>query len=136
MIAVTGRKARPTSSESKPSTCCRYRAPRKNIPNIPATISAWIALAPERFRERKIRSGTSGLRGARLADDEGGEQGHRAGAEAERVGRAPAVVGGLDDRVDAHHQRGDDQQRRRAGRPLGEAEALVARRARAARGRR
>ena len=61
MIAVTGRKPRPTSSESKPSTFCRYRAPRKNIPYIPATISACTMLAPVRFRERKIRSGTSGL---------------------------------------------------------------------------
>ena len=34
----------------------------KNIPNIPATNSAWIALAPETLRERKIRSGISGSR--------------------------------------------------------------------------
>ena len=48
-------------------------------------------------------------RGARLADHEGDEEGDRAGPEAERVGRAPAVVGGLDDRVDAHHHRADDE---------------------------
>jgi hypothetical protein len=34
----------------------------KNIPNIPATNSAWIAFAPETLRERKIRSGMSGSR--------------------------------------------------------------------------
>jgi hypothetical protein len=34
----------------------------KNMPNIPATMKAWIALAPETLRERKIRSGMSGLR--------------------------------------------------------------------------
>ena len=28
---------------------------------MPATVSAWIALAPETLRERKIRSGTSGF---------------------------------------------------------------------------
>ncbi len=31
------------------------------MPNIPATISAWITLAPERLRPRKIRSGISGV---------------------------------------------------------------------------
>ena len=34
----------------------------KNIPNIPATSSAWTTLAPETLRERKIRSGMRGLR--------------------------------------------------------------------------
>ena len=33
----------------------------KNMPNIPATNRAWIALAPATLRERKIRSGISGL---------------------------------------------------------------------------
>ena len=37
-----------------------YSAPRKNIPNSPATISTWIRLAPVTVRERKIRNGTSG----------------------------------------------------------------------------
>ena len=32
----------------------------KNIPNIPATMSAWTTFAPETLRERKMRSGTSG----------------------------------------------------------------------------
>jgi hypothetical protein len=35
--------------------------PRKNIPNSPATMSSWTALAPATFGERKMRSGTSGL---------------------------------------------------------------------------
>ena len=34
----------------------------KNIPNMPATVSAWMKLAPETLRERKSRSGMSGLR--------------------------------------------------------------------------
>ena len=51
-----------------------YRDPRKNIPNIPATESAWTTLAPETLRERKIRSGMSGLRGRGLTHDEGDEQ--------------------------------------------------------------
>ena len=32
------------------------------MPNMPATVSTWIRLAPETLRERKIRSGTNGLR--------------------------------------------------------------------------
>ena len=32
------------------------------MPNRPATNSAWTALAPETFRLRKMRSGTSGVR--------------------------------------------------------------------------
>ena len=32
------------------------------MPNIPATVSDWMTLAPVTLRERKIRSGTSGLR--------------------------------------------------------------------------
>ena len=48
-------------------------------------------LAPETLRERKIRSGISGVCGGRLADDEGDEQDERAGAERERRARAPAV---------------------------------------------
>jgi hypothetical protein len=39
-----------------------YSEPRKNIPNIPATRRTWIALAPETLRERKMRSGISGVR--------------------------------------------------------------------------
>ena len=61
--------------------------PRKNIPNIPATISICTTLAPETLRERKIRSGTSGLARARLARDERGQQRERHGAEAERARR-------------------------------------------------
>src|ERR671931_639897 len=32
------------------------------MPNMPATSSTWIALAPETLRERKMRSGISGVR--------------------------------------------------------------------------
>ena len=38
-----------------------YSEPMKNIPNIPATSSAWTTFAPETLRERKIRSGMSGF---------------------------------------------------------------------------
>ena len=34
---------------------------RKNIPNIPATNSAWMMFAPATLRERNRRSGISGL---------------------------------------------------------------------------
>ena len=33
----------------------------KNIPNMPAIVSAWMMLAPDTFRERNMRSGMSGL---------------------------------------------------------------------------
>ena len=33
----------------------------KNIPNMPATSSAWTTLAPETLRERNSRSGISGF---------------------------------------------------------------------------
>ena len=33
----------------------------KNMPNSPATIRAWITLAPLTLRERKMRSGISGF---------------------------------------------------------------------------
>ena len=38
-----------------------YSAPRKNIPNSPATISTWIRFAAVTVRERNTRSGTSGF---------------------------------------------------------------------------
>ena len=34
----------------------------KNMPNMPATDTTWMTFAPLMLRERKIRSGTSGLR--------------------------------------------------------------------------
>ena len=61
----------------------------KNMPNIPATDSAWITLAPETLRERKIRSGISGLRGRRLADEERHEQRERRRRRARACGPAP-----------------------------------------------
>ncbi len=62
MPIVAGRNASPMCSASYPSTRRRYSAPRKNIPNIPATDRIWIELAATIGRERKIRSGISGLR--------------------------------------------------------------------------
>src|SRR3954449_1797202 len=100
----------------------------KNIPNIPATSSAWTRLAPVTLRERKIRRGMSGVRAVASrstkaassasataprsrrrsgcpAEHEGGQQRQRDRAEEQRARRAPAPLGGrLDDRVDAEHE--------------------------------
>ena len=85
------------------------------MPNMPATLSTWIRFAPVTLRERKIRSGISGVARRRLARNERGEQRERDGAEDQRRRRAPAVLGrGLDDRVDAEHQRAGDRARRPA----------------------
>ena len=59
------------------------------MPNMPATDSAWTRFAPATLRERKIRSGISGLRGGRLADDERGEQRERHARRAPSVRPAP-----------------------------------------------
>ena len=98
----------------------------KNIPNIPATNSAWIALAPETLRERKIRSGISG---SRAVDSRTRKATSRASATAPNPSvrpEAPALVGGgLDDRVDAEHQRAGDQAGAEEVGAAAEADALV-----------
>src|SRR5918997_1752429 len=69
---------------------CKYSAPRKNIPNIPATLSTWIRLAPVTLRERKIRSGTSGLRAvASRATKAASSASERAPSAGERHRRDP-----------------------------------------------
>ena len=84
------------------------------MPNIPATNSICtrfaagdVARAEDPQRDQRVR--------ARVASraTNAGQQRDRDGAEAERLGRAPAVLGGLDDRVDGEHQRAGDQQRAR-----------------------
>ena len=55
------------------------------MPNRPATMSIWTGWRPSTLRERKIRSGSSGVRGRRLAGDEAGEQRDRQRPEAERA---------------------------------------------------
>ena len=69
--------------------------------NSAATISIWTTLAPETLRERKIRSGISGVRAVAWRSDEPGQQGERECAETERARRGPAVRLDLDDGVDA-----------------------------------
>ena len=62
------------------------------MPNSPATISTWTTFAPVTLRERKIRSGISGVRGGVLAQDEAREQRERDRAQDQRLRRAPAVA--------------------------------------------
>jgi hypothetical protein len=93
---------------------------------MPATESAWIALAPLMLRERKMPSGISGVR-AGLPGDECDEERERDRTEGQDAGRAPAVLGGrLHDRVDAEHQRARDEQGARDVRALPETEAPIA----------
>ena len=68
----------------------------KNMPNIPATERICTRLAPVMLRERKIRSGTSGVCGRRLTDDEGDQQHERDRAEASVVPEPqPSSAAGL-----------------------------------------
>ncbi len=72
-------------------------------------------------------SGISGFLRGRLARDERGEQGARDAAEEQGLRVAPAVLGrGLDDRVDAEHQRARDQDRARNVGAAADADSLVA----------
>ena len=84
------------------------------MPNMPATTSTWIRLAPATLRERKMRSGISGLRGASPRGRRSAASSASATAPKPSVrAGAPAVLGGrLDDRVDAEHQRAGDQHAR------------------------
>ena len=84
-------------------------------------------MAPETLRERKIRSGMSGLRAVASRTTKAASSASETRAEPERAARAPAVVGRrLDDRVDAEHQRARDQDRARDVGAVAEADALVA----------
>ena len=67
--------------------------------------------APTIVGSRKIESGSSGLRGALLVDQERDHQHGRDGEEAERAGREPVVLVGLDDRVDEQREAGRDEHR-------------------------
>ena len=62
----------------------------KNMPNIPATDTTWMRFAPEMLRERKIRSGISGVRAVASRTRNGGQQHERDGAERERARRRPS----------------------------------------------
>ena len=96
------------------------------MPNRPATNSAWTALAPETFRLRKMRSGTSGVRAVASRAMKPASSAIEAGAEPQRQRGTPAVIGrGLDDRVDAEHQGGGDQDGPKGIRAVLQADSLV-----------
>ena len=83
--------------------------------------------APERLRERKIRSGISGVRAVASRTMNATSSATESAPRQEGRGRSPAVVGRrLDDRVDAEHQRGGDQHRAGHVGALAEADPLVA----------
>ncbi len=106
MTTVVGQERQADLERVVTRTRCRYRDPRKNIPNMPATDSAWIALAPDRVRERKIRSGTRGVRAVDSRDHERDQERQGPGGQTQGDPGAPAMLGrGLDDRVHAEHQR-------------------------------
>ena len=67
-------------------------------------------LAPMSVRERRMRSGTTGCATRVSTATKAAEQG-RGAAEAERVRRAPAVLGRGDDGVDREHGGERDEQR-------------------------
>ena len=58
---------------------------------------------------RKIENGKSGLLLRRLVDGEGGQQDGGADQRADRARHAPALVRGLDDRVDEQQHPGGHQ---------------------------
>ena len=98
----------------------------KNMPNMPATDSAWTRFAPETLRERKMRSGISGFAVAASRTTKAASSASETAPSAERQRRAPAVLGRrLDDRVDAEHQRGGDQHRAEDVGALAEADPAV-----------
>ena len=79
----------------------------KNMPNMPATDTTWMRFAPETWRERKIRSGMSGLRAVASRTRKAASSASETRHERERAAVAPAVLGGgVDDRVDEQHERG------------------------------
>ena len=91
MTIVAGRNARPISQGVVAEHPLQVQGAEEEHPEHPGDRAApGSTLAPETLRERKIRSGISGLRGRRLAHDEGGEQRERDGAEPERRGPSPS----------------------------------------------
>src|SRR3954470_7455603 len=106
------------------------------MPNSPATISACTTFAAATAPERKIPSGTSGCatrawrttNAARSAAATAPRISVCAEPHApkdQRLRGAPAVLGRADDRVDAEHQRADDQDRAGHVRAAVQADARV-----------
>ena len=83
------------------------------MPNMPTTTRPCTRFAPATLRERNRRSGISGFATRAWRATKAATQRERDRAEDERGGRAPALLGDLQDRVDAEHQAAGEQ--RRAG---------------------
>ena len=87
------------------------------MPKMPATVSIWTAFAPAIGARAEDVERHERVGDARLPRDERHQQRQRERAQAERPRRAPAVVRGLENRVDQEHQRRRDEraahQRRR-----------------------
>ncbi len=79
-------------------------------PNSPATANIAVALAPDMLRERKTRSGSSGLATLAWRTRKAISIVERDRSEPQGVQRDPAVVRRRHDRVDAQHQRTCDEQ--------------------------
>ena len=77
-----------------------YSVMKKNIENSDIATKIAVTFAPVSVRLRKIRNGTSGALMRSSTNDEGRDQRQRDRDQAERLGRAPAGVGGVDERVD------------------------------------
>ena len=93
---------------------------------MPATETTWMRFAPETLRERKMRSGMSGVFAVASRTRNAGEQRERDPEQDERALRAPAELGGrVDDRVDEQHERRGDEHRAEHVGAVGEADALV-----------
>ena len=88
-----------------------YSEAKKNIENSDAPTSRPTTLAPVRVGSRKIRNGTSGSGGSLLDRDEGADQRDRDRDQDDRLGRAPARLLGVDDRVDEQREAGGDRHR-------------------------
>ena len=79
------------------------------MPNMPATSSDWIALAPATLRERKRRSGISGLAIRAWRAMKAAPRTNEIALSTSVWVEPPAVLADAEDRVDAEHQRGGDQ---------------------------
>ena len=81
-----------------------YSEMKKNIENSDAPVSSPTTLAPVSVRMRKIENGTSGAAERQLDRDEAPSSATEPRQQPDRLGRAPARVGRLDQRVDEQRQ--------------------------------
>ena len=81
-----------------------YSEMKKNIENRDAPVSTPTTFAPVSVRRRKIENGTSGAAERRSIATNAASRSHGGGEQADRLGRAPARVGGLDQGVDEQRE--------------------------------